>query len=122
MNTTTKNTKILKLNSATYEITPNVGSIVSLGTRHEKLLPCVDEPCAGWPGAGFRYPNPIREWAESHAIACNVTVSGRKIHTPFDGVNWVTVRIEWVGDCEPSTFTSGKMLLNAENHHEIFPE
>jgi len=94
-----------------------VGSVVVLDSGTcERLLPGDPEPIGtGWPGCDFRWPNPVAEWREKHSIACNVHVSGRKARWGADiGRNscwWVRVKIEWVGDCEPSTYGSGYMLI-----------
>lgn len=86
-----------------------VGSLVKLdGSRRfpERLLPGDDNVCHGWPGCDFRYPNPVPGWEKKHAIACNVTVTGKTLQRR-DGSLWVRCRVEWVGDCEPSTFSGG---------------
>jgi hypothetical protein len=67
-------------------------------------------PCDDWDRASFRWPNPIPEWRESHAIACNVEITGRTIQR-YNGALWVRVKITWVGDREPDTTTGGYMLL-----------
>ena len=95
-----------------------VGSVVALETENgkvkigEKLLPGDDFTCSGWEGCDFRYPNPIAGWEESRAIACNVHITGRIGQTrgAWDS-EWVRVKIEWVQDCEPNTFSSGWLLV-----------
>ncbi len=87
------------------EVKVETGSVIRLDTgRVEKLFPCDD-----WDRANFRYPNPIQGWEESHAIACNVTVTGRT-EQRYGGERWVRVSIEWVQDDDPSTFSSGWLL------------
>ena len=82
---------------------PRVGSHVRLDLNSfGKLLLPGDDPCGSWRGCQFRWPNPINEWAESRAIACNVTITGRTIRNGY-----IRVRIEWVGDDDPSTFSGG---------------
>jgi hypothetical protein len=82
----------------------------------EQLMQGDPEPWGqSWPGCDFRYPNPIPEWRTKHAIACNVHVTGRTTRHgsdigQYDGW-WVRVQIEWVGDCEPSTFSYGWMKV-----------
>jgi len=91
-----------------------VGSALRLDGRPfcEILLAGDPEPIGdGWPGCDFRYPNPIPEWRESRAIACNVTVTGRKVHWR-GGCRWVRCRVEWVGDCEPSTYGGGWLAVD----------
>lgn len=67
-----------------------------------------------WDGAQFYLPTfsglrggPIK------TIACNVTITGRTPQTPFGkgGADCVRVKIEFVGDGEPSTFVSGWMRI-----------
>ena len=65
----------------------------------EKLFPCTD-----WDKAEWRYPNPVPEWRESHAIACNVTITGRTIVHAKGGL-WKRGKLTWVGDGEPDTFS-----------------
>ena len=104
----TKNTTI-EIYGQTYEIA--VGSIVYLDGKNigEKLLPG-DDACGSWQGCDFRYPNPVQGWEVKHAIACNVSITGRTMQI-VNGSRCVRVKIEWVGDCEPSTFSSGWLLL-----------
>jgi len=84
-----------------------VGSVVELDSgRTEKLLVCDD-----WDRAAFRYPNPIREWAEVHAIACNVTITGRTIQYR-NGSYYVRVAMEWPNEDEVSGRSSGWLLVN----------
>jgi hypothetical protein len=47
------------------------------------------------------------------SLACNVTITGRTPQTPFGkgGADCVRVKIEFVGDGEPSTFISGWMRI-----------
>jgi hypothetical protein len=93
-------------------VEPKVGSLVHLDANRfpNRLLPGDDYVDEGFPGCEFRYPNPVRGWEEKHAIACNVVVTGRTTQRR-GGENWVRVRIEWVGDCEASTFTTGWMMV-----------
>lgn len=62
-----------------------------------------------WGEAEFYLPvnsdGPIRE------LAANVTVTGRTIQADY-GCSAVRVRIEFVGDCEPSTYCYGWMHVN----------
>ena len=94
-------------------VEPKVGSVVKTdGTSRlpVKLLAGDDFVDAGFPGCDFRFPNPVREWETKHAIAVNVTVTGRTTQRK-DGADWVRVCFEWVGDCEPSTYSRGWMLV-----------
>ena len=105
----------MKSHPATIEnmkIAATVGSALELDSgRVELLLEGDDVTCPGWDGCDFRYPNPVLGWEKKHAIACNVHVTGRKIRRR-NGSQWVRVRIEWVGDCEPSTFSGGWLLVD----------
>jgi hypothetical protein len=105
-------TVLIKSNGWTDEVAAHVGSYVQLDNdRHgEKLLPGDDNVCEGWGGCDFRYPNPIQAWRESRAIACNVHVTGRT-YQYRSGSRCVRVKVEWVGDCEPSTYTSGWLYV-----------
>jgi len=91
-----------------------VGSFVRLDNGRclgEKLLAGDDFTCPGWEGCDFRFPNPINAWRETHAIGCNVHVTGRTFRN-VGGSLWVRVQIEWVGDCEENTFCGGYMLIS----------
>ena len=92
---------------------PHVGAYVILDHKNigELLMPGDPEPVGdGWPGCDFRFPNPIFEWREKHAIACNVHVTGRTLQLR-DSCSFVRVKVEWVGDCEPSTYCGGWMKV-----------
>jgi hypothetical protein len=115
MTTTTTSRPVHSTSREVYGIErqAEVGSVVHLDGHPfaERLLAGDPEPVGdGWPGCDFRYPNPVNEWRESHAIACNVHVTGRTLQNRF-GSLWVRVSIEWVGDCEPSTYGSGWLLV-----------
>lgn len=95
----------------TLHITPEVGDVVIIDgkTISERLLPGDPEPFGdGWPGCDFRYP--------LHAcdIAVNIHVTGRTVQFNKNGNygGWVRVKVEWVGDCEPSTFTGGWLRVD----------
>jgi hypothetical protein len=83
------------------------GSVVQIdGGRCEPLFACTD-----WDQAEFRWPNPIHEWREKHAIACNIEITGRTFQ--YRRSNWcVRVRIIWVGDGEPNTSCTGWLLIS----------
>lgn len=87
-------------------LTVEVGTAVeNAAGRTEKLLP------SDWDRAAFRFPNPIPGWETKHAIACNVTVTGRTFQWR-KGAFYVKARMEWVGDGEPSTFSEGWIFCN----------
>jgi hypothetical protein len=88
-------------------VSAKVGSYVEMDGQScgEFLLPCKD-----WDAADFRWPNPILDWRESRAIACNVHVTGRTVQYR-QGTRWVRCKIEFVGDGEPNTFASGWILF-----------
>jgi hypothetical protein len=88
--------KTIEAGSGRVEASAAVGCILEPdGRMGENLLPCED-----YSDASFRFPVLGLE------IACNVHVTGRKLQ--YDGGNTkVRVRIEWVGDGEPSTFCGG---------------
>jgi hypothetical protein len=84
----------------------NVGSIIeNAAGRTEKLLP------SDWDKANFRFPNPIWDWRETHAIACNIQITGRTFQYR-QGDYYVKVRIEWVGDGEPNSYSEGWAKVN----------
>lgn len=60
-----------------------------------------------WDRAQFRLPTGHQIC--SLQLAVNVAVTGRTLQRR-EGDLWVRVKIEFVGDCEPSTFHSGWML------------
>ena len=55
---------------------------------------------SGFPGCQFRIQNTVG------STAVNIEVTGRTIQR-HEGSNAVRIRIEFVGDCEPSTFSGG---------------
>ena len=84
-----------------------VGSILELDNGiTKKLLEGSDYVDSGFAGCDFRYPNTIPEWETKHATAINVEITGRTTRYRRGG-RWVRTRIEWVGDCEASTFSGG---------------
>ena len=90
-------------------VKPLVGSYIEKdGLQGDRLLPCDD-----WDKAEFRWPNPIQEWREKHAIACNIEITGRTVRL-IRGGSWVRVRFTWVGDDEPDTYSLGFMLVGPE--------
>jgi hypothetical protein len=88
--------------------TPAVGSYVLLDGRciGENLLPGDNFSDSGYPGCDFRYPSATI----GGSVAVNVKVTGRTLQRK-NGANFVRCRIEWVGDCCPSTFSSGWLLV-----------
>lgn len=89
---------------------PAIGSFIELDNRNigEKLLPGDNFSDSGWPGCEFRFPiscgGPIK------SVGVNVNVTGRGVQYRQGGM-WIRVQIEWVGDCEPSTFSGGWMMV-----------
>lgn len=93
------------------EVEVNVGSVIELDSgRVEQLLAGDDYVDSGFAGCDFRYPNPVLGWETKHAIAVNVEITGRTSQYR-KGARWARVRIEWVGDCEASTFSGGWVLI-----------
>ena len=92
------------------DCTPHIGSFILLDSRHlGELLQAGDDPIGqGYPGCQFRMP--VRN---SHfgPVSVNVKVTGRTVQIK-QGMLMVRVQIEWVGDCEPSQFSSGWMKVN----------
>ena len=86
---------------------PQVGDIIRIKDRPvcEKLMPGDDFSDSGYPGCQFRIlvnggMGPIP------SVAVNVKVTG-KTPVRYNGDYWLRCQIEFVGDCEPSTFCSG---------------
>lgn len=89
------------------DVTPKVGSYLVPDNHRgcgELLLKGEDYVDSGFKGCEFRFPNPI--FGASRAIAINLEITGRTIQYR-DGGRYVRVKIEWVGDCEASTFSRG---------------
>ena len=69
------------------------------------LLEEGDEPVDdGYPGCEFRLPN------RHGTSAVNIKVTGRTVRY-IDGGPFVRVRVEFVGDCEESTFAGGFVAI-----------
>jgi hypothetical protein len=65
---------------------------------------------SAWDKAQFRLPRPAAFSGDPiQSLAVNVVVTGRTVQLR-EGGYWVRVRIEFVGDGEPSTFTGGWLL------------
>lgn len=79
--------------------------------RIEVLLP------SEWNRAAFRFPNPIQEWREIHAIALNLSITGRTFQWR-NGRHMVKLRLEWVGDGEPSTYSEGWLLVDFISNYQ----
>jgi len=62
---------------------------------------------SGFPGCMFRIP------CRDYEIAINIITTG---HPAFNGDCWQSIcKIEWVGDCEPSSFTGGVLYHHTSN-------
>ena len=93
------------------DVEVKVGSVIELDNGIvEQILEGDSYVDSGFAGCDFRFPNPITGWETKHSIAINVTITGRTTQYR-KSARWVRVRIEFVGDCEPSTFTSGWLLI-----------
>jgi hypothetical protein len=86
---------------------PQVDDIIRIADRpiSEKLLPGDDFSDSGYPGSQFRILangglGPII------SVAVNVKITGKKT-VMYNGACWLRCQIEFVGDCEPSTFCHG---------------
>lgn len=90
----------------TFEIKP--GDVIEPdGRMSERLHPGDNFSDSGYPGCQFRIP--VNSAGPIKSVAVNVKVTGRTWQWRGDRC-WVRVRIEYVGDCEPSTFVSGWLL------------
>lgn len=109
---------ILEINGRT--VRPQIGSFVEPDGwrgRGEMLV------ASDWDEAQFRIPTSIRAdgpylptpsgYVE---VAVNVEITGRTLRWRGwnRGGSWVRVRIEFVGDGEPSTFSGGWMIAYAD--------
>jgi hypothetical protein len=90
------------------EISAKVDDVVLLDSRNisEKLGEWDIEPCEGFPGADFSWPSAV-----VGSLAVNVHVTGRTFQYVSGGVRAVRCRVEFVGDCEPSSFASGWLFV-----------
>ena len=93
-----------------HDVTPKVGSLVWLGENPvgELLTPGSKFKDSGFPGCDFYLPTgsagPVKK------VAVNVKVTGKTLQKKH-GDYCVKVKIEFVGDCEPSTFAPGWMKV-----------
>lgn len=95
------------------EVAPQLDSVVAIDGQPVykcgRLIACeVQDPIGeGWPGADFRL-----NWSNGFPqVAVNIHVTGRTYQRRH-GDLWVKVQIEWVGDCEPSTFAAGWLRIH----------
>lgn len=93
----------------TCNIKPVVGSVIILDERccAEKLLPGDDYCDSSFPGCDFRYPSRIANFA------CNIWITGRKVlyMSKWGYKPVIRICVEWVGDGEPNTYSSGYMFI-----------
>lgn len=90
-----------------WDATPEVGSYVKpdgwmYGTHLEAGLTCEFWKCD--------FYMPLNSGGPIKAVAANIVVTGRTVQRKA-GMYMVRVRIEFVGDGDPSTYTSGYMQL-----------
>lgn len=90
-------------------LSPAVGDRIILDNKaiSERLLPGDTFSDSGYPGCEFRFP---RYCTVVPSVAINIRITGRKIIWR-QGENMIRIRIEWVGDCEPSTFSGGWLVV-----------
>lgn len=89
-------------------LTPSAGDFLVLdsGCRFGTLLGKDD----GFKDSGF----PGCEFRTDKDLAVNLVVTGRSVRwNSKDGFYGVRVKVEFVGDCEPSTFVGGWVKLNS---------
>lgn len=93
------------------EITPSVGTyIIPDGKTVGKVLTPGDVPVdSGYPGSQFRWP--VENGGPIKSVAVNIEITGHTLQRKHGGY-CVRVKMEWVGDCEPSTFSSGWLFVN----------
>lgn len=106
--TTTKRTKVAKpVDVGGGLAVPEVGDVVTLDGRSvsDALMEGDDFFDSGYPGCDFRLPAP----APVHSVAVNVRITGRSWQWK-DGASRVRCQVEFVGDCEPSTFRGAWLM------------
>lgn len=86
-------------------IEPKVGDVIRLdGKISERLLQGDEYVDSGYAGCQFRYP--LSNGGPIKSVAINIEITGRTWQR-YNGAFWVRAKIEFVGDCEPSTFGKG---------------
>lgn len=82
-------------------VTPMIGSVVEPDNWRlaERLLP------SDWDKADFYLPTGYQ--CGITKVAVNIKVTGRTLRRRYGDSQWVRIKIEFVGDGEPSTFLGG---------------
>ena len=73
----------------------------------EKLKESDGYSDSSFPGCQYRIPAGFDGVEHRYQLAVNISISGRKSHQLDYGRYKTRVKIEWVGDGEPSTFSRG---------------
>lgn len=86
-----------------FEIEPKAGTLIKCDEWHHmtRLLEC------DWDKADFRIES--GRWPYSK-IAINITITGRTVQYTGSGAK-VRIKIEFVGDGEPSEYTGGWLFI-----------
>ena len=69
-----------------------------------------------WDAADFR----VGACFTSRTYALNLEITGRDLRYRYGSLNWVRVRIVWVGDGEPDTYSGG--WLRTDGYEETLSE
>ena len=86
-------------------VTPSIGGLIRHDDRdYSRLLEGDDFVDSGYGGSQFRVPT---GFSHCPSVPLNITITGRTIQRERWGGAWVRIKIEWVNDCEPNTFTGG---------------
>ena len=96
------------------EVEAKVGSRIAIETEHSGTIYFeLAEGCeyvdAGFAGCQFYAVR--MHVCHPYQFAANIEITGRTIQT-VSGLRAVKIRIESVGDCEPSTFCAGWLLVD----------
>jgi hypothetical protein len=99
-----------KWNAITEEITPKVGDVITVDSW--KIHEAVKLQESDWEKASFY----VRTCGTGTWLAVNIEITGRTYQWPMGSGSpkCVRIRIEFVGDCEASTFASGWLILREE--------
>ena len=73
---------------------------------------------SGFPGCEFRLRD---DGGPLHDRAINIKITGRTVQWRSDGPA-VRIKIEWVGDCEPSTFQGGWLRLGGIDQGRFYSQ
>jgi hypothetical protein len=91
----------MEIRTEIIDVTPGIGDIIKVDCRKTSGTLVNSD----WDKAQFRLTGQIAD------VAVNVVVTGRTLRRGAGSVDWVRVRVEFVGDGEPSSFSGGWMKI-----------